>query len=100
MTVTDELVANNAAYVAAFDKGRPPPTARQEGRGGRLHGCPAQRVRRTRAPGRRCARDPQRRGSRDRRRDPLARSSPFIPRTDRVSGFVYDVTTGALHEVD
>jgi carbonic anhydrase len=27
------------------------------------------------------------------------RSSPFIPHTDRVRGFVYDVHTGALNEV-
>ena len=27
------------------------------------------------------------------------RSSPFIPRTDRVRGFVYDVDTGRLREV-
>ena len=27
------------------------------------------------------------------------RASPFIPRTDAVRGFVYDVTTGALREV-
>jgi len=26
-------------------------------------------------------------------------ASPFIPRTDRVRGFVYDVTTGRLREV-
>jgi carbonic anhydrase len=28
------------------------------------------------------------------------RSSPFIPRRDRVRGFVYDVTTGGLSEVE
>jgi carbonic anhydrase len=28
------------------------------------------------------------------------KTSPFIPRTDRVRGFVYDVETGALREVD
>jgi carbonic anhydrase len=27
------------------------------------------------------------------------RSSPFIPRTDQVRGFVYEVETGRLHEV-
>jgi carbonic anhydrase len=27
------------------------------------------------------------------------RESPFIPRTDEVRGFVYDVKTGRLHEV-
>ena len=29
----------------------------------------------------------------------LIRSSPFVPRTDKVRGFVYDVETGALREV-
>ncbi|RLK55550.1 beta-class carbonic anhydrase [Actinokineospora cianjurensis] len=28
------------------------------------------------------------------------RSSPFIPRTDSVRGFVFDVATGKLHEVE
>lgn len=28
------------------------------------------------------------------------KASPFIPRTDRVRGFVYEVETGALREVD
>jgi carbonic anhydrase len=27
------------------------------------------------------------------------KSSPFIPRTDRVRGFVYEVETGGLREV-
>jgi carbonic anhydrase len=28
------------------------------------------------------------------------KASPFIPRTDQVRGFVFDVATGKLHEVD
>ncbi|HEX3872913.1 MAG TPA: hypothetical protein VHW26_02130, partial [Solirubrobacteraceae bacterium] len=28
------------------------------------------------------------------------KASPFIPRKDSVRGFVYDVHTGKLHEVD
>ena len=27
------------------------------------------------------------------------KASPFVPRTDNVRGFVYDVTSGALREV-
>jgi carbonic anhydrase len=30
----------------------------------------------------------------------LIQDSPFVPRTDRVRGFVYDVRTGELREVD
>ena len=40
MSVTDELLKNNEAYAASFDKGDLPAAARQEGRRRRLHGRP------------------------------------------------------------
>ena len=39
------------------------------------------------------------RGRRPRRSIEAIRSSPFIPNTDSVRGFVYEVETGALREV-
>ena len=48
MSATDELLANNETYAAAFDKGDLPlPPA--EGGGRRLHGCPAECLRVARA---------------------------------------------------
>ncbi len=35
-----------------------------------------------------------------RRSAQLLRDSPFVPHTDHIRGFVYDVDTGRLHEVD
>ena len=72
MSVTDELLANHERYAASFDKGALPLP-------------PAKKV----------AVDEDVRQS-------IARikASPFIPNQDSVRGFVYEVESGTLREVD
>ena len=52
MSVTDELLANNEAYAASFDKGDLPLPPGEEGRGRRLHGRAPEPLRHPRAAAR------------------------------------------------
>ena len=52
MSQIDELLANNEAYAAAFDKGELPLPPGEEARGRRVHGRAAEPVRRARAAAR------------------------------------------------
>jgi carbonic anhydrase len=102
MTVTDELVANNDAYAAAFTKGDLPlPPARQA-----VLACMDARLDPARVLGleegdAHVIRNAGGVVSDDAIRQSIARiqASPFVPRKDRVRGFVYEVETGKLREV-
>jgi hypothetical protein len=75
MSTTDALLENNERYASSFDKGDLPPPPGPQARRPRVHGRPP----------RPCAR--------------AIKDSPFVPRTDSVRGFVYEVETGRLREV-
>ena len=79
MTVTDELLANNARYAETFAGPLPLPPAKHVAVAG-LHGRPARRLRAARPERGRRARHPQRRRRRHRRRDPLAGDQPAAAR--------------------
>jgi len=103
MTVTDELIANNDAYAAAFTKGDLPlPPAKQVA----VLACMDGRLDPARVLGleegdAHVIRNAGGVVSDDAIRQSIARiqASPFVPRKDRVRGFVYEVETGKLREV-
>jgi carbonic anhydrase len=111
MSATDDLLANNETYVASFDKGDlPMPRAR------RWRSSPAWMPASTSTARSACRRATRTsfamRGASqwaaESFTDPevdvcqsVARikANPFIPHTDRVRGFVFEVKSGALREV-
>ena len=83
MTVTDELLANNAAYAERFSGPLPLPPAKHVA----VLACMDARI------------DVYRVLGLNEGEAHVIRDSPFIPVKGSVRGFVFDVATGKLNEV-
>jgi len=83
MSVTDELLANNAKYAETFSGPLPLPPSK----GVAVVACMDARLNVY--------------GVDDDVRQSIARikASPFVPKKDAIRGFVFDVATGKLNEV-